>query len=73
MLDAFKLFKNGPFAVFAICSTLVCIPLAYYYGQTADFLTATGFKESTSTMTIGQMSEIFFHASYIAFFSANWV
>lgn len=60
MLDAFKLFKEPAFAVFAICSTLICIPLAYYYGQTADFLTATGFKESTSTMTIGQMSEIFF-------------
>ena len=60
MLDAFKLFKNPAFAVFAICSTLICIPLAYYYGQTADFLTATGFKESTSTMTIGQMSEIVF-------------
>jgi nucleoside transporter len=60
MLDAFKLLKEPSFAVFAICSTLICIPLAYYYGQTADFLTASGFKESTSTMTIGQMSEIFF-------------
>lgn len=60
MLDAFKLFRDPAFAVFAICSTLICIPLAYYYGQTADFLTATGFKESTSTMTIGQMSEILF-------------
>jgi nucleoside transporter len=60
MLDAFALFKNPPFAVFAICSTLICIPLAYYYGQTSDFLGAAGFKEAGSTMTIGQMSEIIF-------------
>lgn len=60
MLDAFALFKHAPFAVFAICSTLICIPLAYYYGQTSDFLGAAGFKEPGSTMTIGQMSEIIF-------------
>ncbi|PQJ28938.1 MFS transporter [Rubritalea profundi] len=60
MFDAFKLLKDKSFAVFAICSTLICIPLAYYYGQTADFLTAAGYKESGSTMTIGQMSEIIF-------------
>ncbi|MEO1835161.1 MAG: MFS transporter [Akkermansiaceae bacterium] len=60
MLDAFKLFKHPPFAVFAICSTLICIPLAYYYGQTSDFLGAAGYKEAGSFMTIGQMSEIFF-------------
>lgn len=60
MLDAFKLFKSLPFAVFAICSTLICIPLAYYYAQTADFLGAAGYKEPGSFMSIGQMSEIIF-------------
>ena len=60
MLDAFKLFKNPPFAVFAICSMLICIPLAYYYGQTSDFLAAAGYKEAGSFMTLGQMSEIIF-------------
>lgn len=60
MLDAFKLFKSAPFAVFAICSTLICIPLAYYYGQTANFLSAAGYHEAGSFMTIGQMSEIVF-------------
>lgn len=60
MLDAFKLLKQPGFAVFAICSTLICVPLAYYYAQTSDFLGATGFKEPGSTMTIGQMSEIIF-------------
>jgi len=60
MLDAMKLMKNPGFAVFAICSMLICIPLGYYYGQTSNFLGAAGFKEAGSTMTIGQMSEIFF-------------
>ena len=32
MFDAFKLLKDKSFAVFAVCSTLICIPLAYYYG-----------------------------------------
>jgi hypothetical protein len=60
MVDAFKLFKQPAFAVFAICSMLICIPLAYYYGQTSAFLGAAGFKQAASAMTLGQMSEIFF-------------
>ncbi|MGJ8657261.1 MAG: MFS transporter [Akkermansiaceae bacterium] len=60
MLDAFKLFKIPSFAVFAICSMLICIPLAYYYAQTATFLGAAGYTEPASFMSIGQMSEIIF-------------
>lgn len=60
MLDALKLLKKPQFFIFALCSTLICIPLAYYFGQTAQYLSATGFKESASTMTLGQMSEILF-------------
>lgn len=60
MLDALKLLKNPPFAVFALCSMLICIPLAYYYGQTSAFLGAAGFKQAASTMALGQMSEIIF-------------
>lgn len=60
MVDAFKLLKKPAFLVFAVCSTLICIPLAYYYGQTAPYLEAAGFTEAASTMTLGQMSEIFF-------------
>jgi nucleoside transporter len=60
MLDALKMLKNPPFLVFAICSMLICIPLAYYYGQTSAFLGAAGFKQAAATMTLGQMSEIFF-------------
>lgn len=60
MVDALKLLKNPPFLVFAICSMLICIPLAYYYGQTSAYLGAAGFSQPASTMTLGQMSEIFF-------------
>ena len=60
MVDAIKLLKNPPFAVFAVCSMLICVPLAYYYGQTSAFLGAAGFKQAAATMTLGQMSEIIF-------------
>lgn len=60
MLDALSMLKHPPFLVFIVCSTLICIPLAYYYGVTAMYLGNTGFVAPASTMTIGQMSEIFF-------------
>lgn len=60
MVDAFALLKDWNFSIFAICSTLICIPLAYYYGMTATYLNQTGFAEPAATMTIGQMSEIIF-------------
>ena len=60
MLDAFGLLKDFNFLIFALCSTAICVPLAYYYGMTSTFLNQTGFSEPAATMTIGQMSEIFF-------------
>ena len=60
MVDAFKLLTDWNFLVFAMCSTMICVPLAYYYGMTSSFLTQTGFGAAAATMTIGQMSEIFF-------------
>ena len=60
MVDAFKLLSDWNFLVFAVCSTLICVPLAYYYGSTSQFLGSTGFEAAGATMTIGQMSEIFF-------------
>jgi MFS family permease len=60
MVDAFKLLGNWNFLVFAICSTLICVPLAYYYGSTSQYLGNTGFTAAGATMTLGQMSEIIF-------------
>jgi nucleoside transporter len=60
MVDALRLLKDWNFLIFAICSTLICVPLAYYYGSTSQFLGQTGFAAAGATMTLGQMSEIFF-------------
>lgn len=60
MADAWKLLAKPGFLVFILCSGLICIPLAYYYGVTAQFLATTGFEQAASFMTIGQMSEIIF-------------
>ncbi len=60
MVDAFRLLANPPFFIFILCSTLICIPLAYYFGLTSNLLGQVGFEAPASTMTLGQMSEIFF-------------
>ena len=60
MVDAFSLLKRVPFLVFIVCSTLICIPLAYYYSNASVFLQNMGFEQAASAMSIGQMSEIFF-------------
>ena len=68
MVDALKLLTNWNFLVFAICSTLICVPLAYYYGSTSQFLGNTGFQAAGATMTLGQMSEIIFMLAIPFFF-----
>ena len=60
MVDAFAMLRRVPFLVFIVCSTLICIPLAYYFSNTSGFLANMGFEQAASAMTIGQMSEIFF-------------
>jgi len=70
MVDAFKLMADKNFFVFAICSTLICIPLAFYYGSTSQYLGQTGFAAPGATMTLGQMSEIVFMLMIPFFFRA---
>lgn len=60
MKDAFAMLTKLPFLVFIVCSTLLCVPLAYYYLYTSNLLTNAGFEQASSVMTLGQMSEIFF-------------
>ena len=60
MLDAFKMLTKPAFFVFILCSTLICIPLAYYYSTTSIFLSDMGFQQPASSMSVGQMSEIIF-------------
>jgi nucleoside transporter len=58
--DALVLFKNSSFVIFFIASVLICIPLSFYYSLTNLYLTETGMKNVTSTMTLGQISEAVF-------------
>ncbi len=64
-LDAVGLMKSPAFAVFAIASFLVCIPLAVYYAMANKYIGDMGIQAmlglgSETVMTFGQMSEIFF-------------
>ncbi len=58
--DALSLMKDRSFAVFIVCSTLICIPLAAYYQGAANFATDAGVTGVPIKMTFGQMSEILF-------------
>jgi len=58
--DVFRLFKNRNFAIFAIASFLICIPLQFYYSFTNLFLNEIGFKYVAAKMSMGQMAEVLF-------------
>lgn len=57
---ALGLMKDPSFAVFTICSLLICIPLSFYYNFTNVFLNESGVVNAAGKMTMGQGSEIFF-------------
>ena len=62
-VDSLKLLKSKNYAVFMICSFLLCIPLAGYYGFARTYVESAGVlvaDSATFTMSFGQMSEIFF-------------
>jgi nucleoside transporter len=59
-LDALAMLKDRNFAIFALCSFLLCIPLAAYYAFAATYAGKVGITNIPVTMTYGQMSEILF-------------
>jgi nucleoside transporter len=62
-LDSLALLKRPSYAIFAVCSFLLCIPLAGYYAYARTYAEAAGAVVNHSavfTMSFGQMSEIFF-------------
>ena len=59
-LDAFAILKDKNYLAFFLASILICIPLAFYYGQANQFLNESGMDKAAAKMTIGQMSETLF-------------
>ncbi len=59
-LDALALLKDRAFAMFALCSLLISIPLAFYYAFTNLFLNELGMPAVAATMSLGQASEVLF-------------
>lgn len=59
-LEALALLKDRSFAIFAVSSLLICIPLAFYYSFANLFLNEIGMQGVAAKMTLGQMSEALF-------------
>ena len=59
-LKALALMKDKSFAIFIICSFLLCIPLSFYFQSANGFLKEMGVANSEGVLTLGQFSEIFF-------------
>ncbi len=75
-LDALSLMKNRSFAVFAVCSFLICIPLAAYYSFAGKFVGDMGVENIGQTMSYGQMSEVVFMVVmplFFARFGVKWM
>ncbi len=66
--EAFNLFKDRNFSVFALASFLICIPLQFYYTFTNPFLNEIGVQNAAGKMTMGQMSELLFMVTLPWFF-----
>lgn len=58
-LEALRLLRRRPIAVFALASLLICIPLQFYYAFTNLYLNEIGIHNAAGKMTAGQMSELF--------------
>ena len=59
-LDAIKILKDKNYLIFFIASILICIPLAFYYGQANLFLNEAGMVGAAGKMTMGQIAETIF-------------
>ena len=59
-LDALGVLKDKNYLVFFLASILICIPLAFYYGQTNLFLNESNMKGAAGEMIWGQVAETVF-------------
>ena len=68
-LDALSVLKDRNYLVFFLASILICIPLAFYYGQTNLFLNESGMQGAAGEMIWGQVAETVFLLLMPFFFS----
>lgn len=59
-LDALKLMREKSFAMFILCSFLICIPLSFYFTWVAAFLGELKVENAAAKLTIGQISDVVF-------------
>ncbi len=67
-LDALALLKDKSFAIFALCSLLISIPLAFYYAFANLYLNELGMEAAAAKMSLGQVSEVGFMVLMPLFF-----
>ena len=67
-LDALQILKDKNYLIFFLASILICIPLAFYYGQANLFLNEAGMVGAAGKMTLGQVAETVFLFSMPFFF-----
>lgn len=67
-LDALEKLWSRPFAVFAVSSLLICIPLSAYYAYAPVFVNEAGLDNPAFKMSFGQMSEVLFMLAMPFFF-----
>jgi nucleoside transporter len=67
-VESVILFKDRSFAIFALASFLICIPLQFYYAFTNPYLNEIGVQNAAGKMTMGQMSEVLFMVALPWFF-----
>ncbi len=59
-LDALNLFRSRSFATLMIASVLIFIPVSFYFGFTASFMSDIGMDLIPNKISLGQVAEIFF-------------
>ena len=59
-LDALKLMRDRSFAIFMLCSFLICVPLSFYFSWMNTFMTEMGVSYAAAKMTLGQVSDVVF-------------
>lgn len=67
-LDAIGLLKNRSYLIFFLASVAICVPLAFYYNFTNQFLNEAGVKRAAAIQSFGQFSELLFMIAMPFFF-----